>query len=115
VNPSIDPASRVFIVEAKFENPKAELRPGMFATAKVVLPGGENGVFVPRAAVVRDQTTDSYQLFTVESGVARLKVVVTGEVDGDSIRIVNGLTGTETVATGRLAELYDGVAVEARQ
>ncbi len=115
VNPSVDPASRVFIVEAKFDNPRGELRPGMFATAKVVLPGGENGIFVPRAAVARDKTTDSYQLFTIESGVARLKVVVTGEVDGDQIRILNGLTGAETVATARLAELFDGAAVEARQ
>jgi RND family efflux transporter MFP subunit len=115
VNPSIDPASRIFIVEAKFDNPKGDLRPGMFATAKVMLPGGENGVFVPRAAVLRDKTTDSNQLFTVENGVARLKVVVTGETDGDSIRILSGLTGGETVATGNLGQLYDGVAVAPRQ
>ena len=79
------------------------------------MPGGENGVFVPRAAVVRDKTTDSYQLFTVESGVARLKVVVTGDADGDSLRILSGLTGAETVAAGNLGELYDGAAVAARQ
>jgi RND family efflux transporter MFP subunit len=115
INPSIDPASRVFIVEAKFDNPKAELRPGMFATAKVILPGGESAVFVPRAAVVRDKTTDSYQLFTVENGLAHLKVVVTGDAEGDSVRIVNGLNGGETVAAGRLTELYDGAAVEAKQ
>jgi multidrug efflux pump subunit AcrA (membrane-fusion protein) len=115
VNPSIDPASRIFVVEAKFDNPNWDLRPGMFATAKVMLPGGENGVFVPRTAVARDKTTDSYQLFTVENGVARLKVVVTGDVEGDSIRILNGLTGNETVATARLGELYDGAPVVAGQ
>ena len=56
----------------------------MFATARVLLPGGENAVFVPRTAVVRDKTTDSYQVFTVENGTARLRVVVTGDADGDS-------------------------------
>lgn len=113
VNPSINPASRVFIVEAKFDNPKADLRPGMFSTARVLLPGGENAVFVPRSAVVRDKTTDSYQLYTVENGAARLKVVVPGETQGDQIRIVSGLAGTETVATGRLSDLYDGAPVQA--
>ena len=39
VNPSVDPNSRVFILEARFDNPKGELRPGMFATARVLLPG----------------------------------------------------------------------------
>jgi multidrug efflux pump subunit AcrA (membrane-fusion protein) len=115
VNPSINPASRVFIVQAKFLNPKAELRPGMFSTARVLLPGGETAVFVPRSAVLRDKTTDSYQLFTIENGVARLKVVAPGDVDGNTIRIASGLTGNETVATGQLAQLYDGVAVETKQ
>jgi multidrug efflux pump subunit AcrA (membrane-fusion protein) len=115
INPSVDPASRVFTVEARFDNPGAELRPGMFATAKVILPGGENAVFVPRTAVARDKTTDSYQTYTIESGVARLKVVVPGESEGDSVRIMSGLAGNETVAAGRLNELFDGAAVDVRQ
>jgi multidrug efflux pump subunit AcrA (membrane-fusion protein) len=114
VNPAIDPGSRIFVVEAKFDNARAELRPGMFATAKVMLPGGESAVFVPRSAVARDKTTDSYQLFAIENGVARLKVVVPGETAGDRLRIVSGLSGSETVATAKLGELYDGAAVEVK-
>ena len=112
INPSVDPNSRVFVIEARFDNPKAELRPGMFALGKVLLSGGENAVFVPRAAVTHDKTTDSYQVFTVNNGVARLRVVVTGDTDGDSIRISSGLAGTETVATSNLSELFDDVPVE---
>ena len=74
----------------------------MFSTARILLPGGEKAVFVPKTAVQRDKTTDSYQLFMIENGVARLKVVVPGEAVGELIRIVNGLSGNETVATGRL-------------
>jgi membrane fusion protein (multidrug efflux system) len=114
VNPSVDPNSRVFILEARFPNPKGELRPGMFATARVLLPGGESAVFVPRTAVVRDKTTDSYQVFTIEQNTARLRVVVVGEVDGGQIRIVNGLSGNETVAAGSQNELFDGAPVQAR-
>jgi len=114
INPSIDPNSRIFILEAQFSSPSAELRPGMFATAKVVLPGGENGVFVPRSAVIRDRTTDSYQVFTVENGTAHLKVVVPGDSDSGKMRIASGLSGNETVAAGHLDQLFDGVAVEVR-
>jgi multidrug efflux pump subunit AcrA (membrane-fusion protein) len=112
VNPSVDPNSRVFILEAQFPNPQGELRPGMFATARILLPGGETAVFVPRNAVVRDKTTDSYQVFTIDNNIAHLRVVVPGEVDGDQIRIVNGLTGNETVATGTHDTLFDGAAVQ---
>jgi multidrug efflux pump subunit AcrA (membrane-fusion protein) len=86
----------------------------MFATARVLLPGGENAVFVPRNAVIRDKTTDSYQVFTIENNIARLRVVVTGEVEGDQIRIVNGLAGHETVAASSLSELFDGAPVQGR-
>jgi RND family efflux transporter MFP subunit len=114
INPSVDPNSRVFILEAQFTSPAAELRPGMFAVAKVLLPGGENAVFVPRQAVLRDRTTDSYQVYAVENGTARLKVVVPGESDNAATRIASGLTGNETVATSHLDQLFDGVPVVAR-
>lgn len=84
---------------------------GMFATGKVLLEGGEKALFVNRSAVIHDRTTDSYQVFTVSGGVARLRVVVTGDADGDSIRIVSGLSGNETVATSHQSELYDGAQV----
>jgi RND family efflux transporter MFP subunit len=111
INPSVDPNSRAFILEAKFPNPKAELRPGMFATARVLLPGMEDAVFVPRKAVIHDRTTDAYQVFVIDSNVARLHVVLTGESDGDSIRILSGLTGKESVATSHQSDLFDGATV----
>jgi multidrug efflux pump subunit AcrA (membrane-fusion protein) len=111
INPSVDPNSRAFILEARFNNPKAELRPGMFATARVLLPGTEDAVFVPRSAVIHDRTTDSNQVFVIENNVARLHVVLTGETEGDSIRILSGLTGKETVATNHQSDLFDGAPV----
>jgi multidrug efflux pump subunit AcrA (membrane-fusion protein) len=112
IDASVDPTSRVFIVEARFDNGNADLRPGMFAKARVLLPGGENAVFVPRSAILRDKTTDSNQVFVVENGKARLRVVVVGDADGDVVRIASGLNGNETVAVNHLSELFDGAAVE---
>jgi membrane fusion protein (multidrug efflux system) len=114
INPSVDPNSRIFILEARFDNPKGDLRPGMFSTARVVLPGGEPALFVPASAVIRDKTTDSFQVFTVEGSVARLHVVVTGETEGGQVRIVSGLNPNDTVATSHQSELFDGAPVQVR-
>ena len=114
LNPSVDPGSRIFILEARFDNPHVELRPGMFATARILLPGGEDAVFVPQSAVVRDKTTDSYQVFAVENKTARLRVVTIGDAAEGLVRIQSGLRGGETVATNHQAELYDGASVEPR-
>ena len=112
IDASVDPTSRVFIVEARFDNGSSDLRPGMFAKARVLLPGGENAVSVPRSAILRDKTTDSNQVFAIENGKARLRVVVVGDADGGQVRIASGLTGNETVAVNHLSELFDGAAVE---
>jgi RND family efflux transporter MFP subunit len=114
INPSIDPNSRVFTVEAQFSNPKGELRPGMFATARVLLPGGENAVFIPRKAVIRDKTTDSYQVFTIDGGKAHLRVVVPGDEEGDWIRINSGISGGDSVAISNQSELFDGAPVQTK-
>ena len=112
INPSVDPNSRVLVLEARFANPDNALRPGMFATARVLLPGGEEALFVPRQAVVRDKTTDSNLVYVVEHGQARLRVVLTGELQGEAVRIQSGVARNELVVTSNQSQLFDGAAVQ---
>jgi RND family efflux transporter MFP subunit len=114
INQSVDPNSRIFILEARFANPSTELKPGMFATARVRQPGGVRAVFVPRAAVVRDKTTDSNQAYVIQNGKARLRVVQTGEALDATVRVVSGIAGGEVVALNNQSELFDGAPVTAR-
>jgi RND family efflux transporter MFP subunit len=115
VVPSVDQNSRAFMVEARFENPKAELRPGMFANAKLMLPGTEQAIFVPGKAVFYDSTTDANQVYGLVNGVAHLNVVQKGDTEGDQIRILSGLTGNETVIIDHLGSLYDGASIATHQ
>jgi len=112
VIPSVNSNSRTFIVEARFENPKAELRPGMFANAKLMLPDAELAVFVPAKAVFYDSTTDASHVYSTAKGIAHLNVVLKGDTDGDQVRILSGLKGNETVVIDNPAGLYDGAAVQ---
>jgi hypothetical protein len=76
-----------------------------------MLPGTEKAVFVPAKSVFYDSTTDASHVFSVANGIARLNVVLKGDTDGDQVRILNGLTGNETVVVGNQASLYDGASV----
>ena len=114
VVPSVDAVSRVFLAEALFDNPRAELRPGMFASARVMLPGSERAVFVPAPAVFYDNTTDANHIYSVVDGVARLRVVLRGDSDGDQVRILSGLDGGEAVVLSNQTDLYDGAPVSTR-
>ncbi len=112
VNPAVDPNSRTFIVEVTFPNGDVALRPGMFATARIVLPGSTQGIFVPSKALITDATTNSSQVFMIRDGKARLAVVQVGERDGDMVRILSGIPADAILALDHLQDLYDGQNVK---
>lgn len=111
INPSVDVASRAAVVEARIENGDNSLRTGMFATVNINKEGGAVSVFVPKAAVYNDQATQSYRVFTLADGQAKLRVVQLGADEGDFIQILSGLEGDQTVATSNLDQLYEGAKV----
>lgn len=115
VNPAVDPASRSFTVEAAIENPDNALRAGMFATARVTQPGGGQSVYVPSEAVVRDQNTNSFRVFTVKDNAAHLKVVQIGDEENGWVQILSGVQSDEEVALNNLEQLYEGARVQAAQ
>ncbi len=112
INPAVDPNSRTFSVEAQFPNTDLALKPGMFATARILLAGSSQGIFVPAGAVLTDASTNSSQVFFVKDGKARVAVVQLGAKDGDMIQILSGLSPGATVAVDHLQDLYDGQSVQ---
>jgi multidrug efflux pump subunit AcrA (membrane-fusion protein) len=114
INPAVDPASRAVTVEAQIENPDNVLKSGMFVSARIVQPGGKQAVYVPSSAVFHDQNTNSYRVFVIRGDAAHLQVVQVGDTENDSIQILSGLQGDETVATSNLQQLYEGANVRAQ-
>lgn len=115
VNPAIDPASRSATVEALVQNPDNALRSGMFATARIARQGGSRAVYVPRAAVLADQNTQSYRVFVIQGDVAKLRVVQIGTEESQFIQILSGVEPDETVATSNLQQLFEGARVRVEQ
>jgi membrane fusion protein (multidrug efflux system) len=113
INPTVDSNSRTVLVEAKFANQDLALKPGMFATARILLHGSSMGIFLPRASVLTDPSTNSSQVFFVRDGKARVAVVQLGAVDGTLIQILSGISPDFVVANNHLQDLYDGEPVDA--
>ncbi len=113
INPTVDSNSRTVLVEAKFANQDLALKPGMFATARILLNGSSVGIFLPRSAILTDASTNSSQIFFIRDGKARVAVVQLGAVDGGMIQILSGITADFVVANDHLQDLYDGEPVDA--
>ena len=111
LNPAIDANSRALSVEVRIANPKLELRPGMFATVRILLPGMEQAILVPRKAVLTDPNTESAQIFVVSGDTSRVRIVRVGEAVNGAVRILSGVSSGDTVATSSLEQLFDGARV----
>jgi len=119
INPTVDANSRTIAVEAKFANQDLALKPGMFATARILLAGSSMGLFLPREAILTDPGTNSSQIFFVRDGKARVAVVQLGAelgaADGNLVQVLSGISSDFVVARDHLQDLYDGEPVEIEQ
>jgi RND family efflux transporter MFP subunit len=110
VVPAVDAASRSYI--AKIDLPCAGLRSGAFGRALFPL-GTRRVLAVPAAAILERGQIQS--VFVVEKGVARTRLVTTGERAANGVEVLSGLSGGEAVVTPIPAGLTDGASVEAGQ
>ena len=99
VYPHLDHATRTLKVRATLDNPKFELKPGMYATAEVAAEPIPDAILCPREAVI---DTGTRQIaFVAEGGghFAPRSVRVGATGDDDRVQVLEGLAPGETVVT----------------
>lgn len=109
VSPALQADQRALTVEAVVPNPSGELKPGMFATARVEQKNRTTGILVPAAAVQTSAGTS--RVFVVNGDKAEDRIVTLGQQTGDLVEITAGLKAGERVATQNLGRLADGTRV----
>ena len=115
INPSIDPMSRTFQVEAAIPNPDGKLRPGGFAKGEVVTETASEAVVVPIESVQRFAGVT--KIFIVEAGRAHAIEVETGRQLGRMIEVVGDdlPTGDALVVTTGQTKLAEETPVVIRR
>ncbi|MBR0897912.1 efflux RND transporter periplasmic adaptor subunit [Bradyrhizobium tropiciagri] len=118
IEPQIATDTRNIKVQATIQNPDSILKPGMFATATIVLPEQPPVVTVPETAVDYTLYGDSVFLITEKKGddgkttlTADRTFVKTGKRVEGRVEILKGLkAGDKVVAVGQI-KLQSGMAV----
>lgn len=111
INPAVETGSRSAMIEALIDNADNALRAGMFATVQITREGGMVGVFIPKSAVYKDDSTENYRVYVIIDGIAKQSVVKLGTEEADFYQVLEGVAADETVATSNLDKLYEGANV----
>jgi RND family efflux transporter MFP subunit len=110
IAPSVSASSRTLSIEAEIENNSGVLKPGQFATVRILQNRPQQAVLVPKRAVVTEN--DSSHVFVIKNGHAELRLVQIGQTEGDLLQVKSGVASGELIATGNLEQLTDGAAVK---
>jgi len=105
----LDDATKTMLAEIDLENPKRELRPGMYATVKLGVEKHTDALLVPIEAAVVEKSGTS--VFTVTDGKAKKLPVKTGFNDGASVEILGGIGADQSVILVGKMTLNNGAAV----
>ncbi|MGE3176524.1 MAG: efflux RND transporter periplasmic adaptor subunit [Vicinamibacterales bacterium] len=109
VSPALEANQRALTVEAVVANPKTELKPGLFATARLEQPDKTPGVLVPAAAVQTLGGTS--RVFVVNAGAVEERLVTVGQTVDTLVEVTTGLKAGERVATTNVGQLVDGLKI----
>jgi RND family efflux transporter MFP subunit len=110
INPSVDPQTRSFEVEALLDNKDGLLKPGFFARASIASNQVDKALLVPQDAL--RYLYGVYKVFTVEQSALKETEVKLGARNGQEVEVVSGLRdGARVAVPVEGQELRDGATV----
>jgi len=110
ISPNVSATSRTLSVEADIENSTGSLKPGQFATVRILQSRSEPAVLIP-ARAVRTEAGVS-RVFVIKDGHAQQRLVQLGQAESDLVEVKNGVSEGEQVATSNIDQISDGMAVK---
>jgi membrane fusion protein (multidrug efflux system) len=117
INSEINPNTRNVTVEAIVQNPRMQLRPGMFGEAKILVGSVHERLAVPTVAVTYSTFGDYVYVITAhkagahEQQVAVSTPIKAGQTRGPLTEVLSGLQAGERVVTAGQIKLRNGMPV----
>ncbi|MFN7914676.1 MAG: efflux RND transporter periplasmic adaptor subunit [Vicinamibacterales bacterium] len=109
VSPGLEANRRALTIEAVVPNQSGDLKPGLFATARIDQPEKSPAVMVPADAVLTQAGTS--RVYVVTGDHVEERIVTLGQPSDALVEIATGLKAGEKVATKNIAQLFDGAKV----
>lgn len=112
IHPTVDATTHTIVAEVTINNPKFELRPGMYSSARVIFSQGD-AIVVPDTAVLKQQGSGVRTVYVLKTdGTVELRIVEVGRHIGSEYVILSGVQAGEKVVVSGQSLLRSGIKVE---
>jgi len=106
---ALDESTKTMLAEIELPNDKSELRPGMYASVRIIVERKPNALVIPSDALLVEKVRSS--VFTVADNKAKRLTVKTGFNDAGTVEILEGLSENQQVILLGKQTLADGQPV----
>jgi membrane fusion protein (multidrug efflux system) len=110
VDPKVDPDTRTIVARALYPNRNEELKPGRFASIRVLLSQIENTIAIPTQAVIPEMGGE--KVFITRNGRAEERKIETGLRTESHIQIMEGLEFGDTLLITAILQLRHQLPVQ---
>ena len=107
---SANPVDRSFSVWIVIPNKNLTLKPGMFASAEIILEEDENALVVDKNALMNDDS-GAFVFVVNDDLTCEKRSVIPGIIDGDKLQIIKGVKEGEKVVIRGQNKLKEGEKV----
>lgn len=109
VDTQVDVSTRMLKIKALVDNPEQRIKAGMFANVEVIINERPKAITLPEESILTQG--ESFSVFVVEKGIAKLRPVKLGIRLPGNVEIVEGLKEGEEVIVSGLQKVSDGSKV----
>ena len=106
----ISQGARTFEVRIEVDNSEQQIKAGAFARVNFNQEANTNVIFVPIAAVKRDENQKPY-VFKVHQSITKQQPVTLGQMEGTRVIIKEGLIDGDTIVISNTGNIIDGQRV----
>jgi membrane fusion protein (multidrug efflux system) len=110
---SVDPGTATVTLRAAFENPDADLLPGLYVTARVTIETRPEAILAPQRGISRNPRGEAQAVVVDADGNTELRSVVTSNAIGSDWLIESGLEPGERIVVSGVQKFQPGDRVRA--
>lgn len=110
---NVDTSTGDVVMRLLVDNPDRTLLPGMYMQAKISQLLAQNGLVVPREAVMRDG--DKTYVWLNDAGKAKSTEVELGDAVGANLWVKRGLKAGDQLVTKGMSRLQEGMSLQLEQ
>ncbi len=110
VDPKVDPATRTIVARALYPNKNEELKPGRFASIRVLLSQIKNTIAIPTQAVIPEMGGE--KVFITRNGQAEERKIEIGLRTESHVQVTEGLEFGDTLLITAMLQLRHKLPVQ---